>query len=68
MVLGETMIAVLRELQGKALLDQTLVVLGTEFGRTREVDDNDGREVQVLARAPGTPTPTTSKGRRFSRP
>ena len=34
------------DLQAKLLLDQTLVVLGTEFGRTRRMNDGDGRDCQ----------------------
>ena len=30
------------ELQAKGLLNQTLVVLGTEFGRTPKINDDDG--------------------------
>ena len=30
--------------QDKALLDQTPVVLGSEFGRTPRISENDGRE------------------------
>ena len=30
------------DLQAKGLLDQTLVVVGTEFGRTPRIDGNDG--------------------------
>ncbi len=37
------MIALLADLQSKGLLDQTLVV-GTEFGRTARVNDDDWRE------------------------
>ena len=38
------MAAVLADLHTKGLLDQTLVVLGTEFGRTPRINDHDGRE------------------------
>ena len=38
------MIAVLADLQPKGLLDQTLVVLATEFGRTPRIHQNDGRD------------------------
>ncbi len=31
-------------LQTKGLLDQALVVLGTEFGRTPQINDKDGRD------------------------
>ncbi len=36
------MIALLAVLQTKGLLDQTLVVLGSEFGRTARISGNDG--------------------------
>ena len=36
--------APLTDLQAKGLLDQTLVVLATEFGRTPQINDNDGRD------------------------
>ncbi len=32
------------DLQAKGLLGQTLVVLGTEFGRTLRINDNDERD------------------------
>ena len=32
------------DLQGKGLLDQRLVVLGTEFGLKPRINDNDGRD------------------------
>ena len=32
------------DLQAKGLLGQTLVILGTEFGRTPRINENDGRE------------------------
>ena len=32
------------QLQSKGLLGQTLLVLGTEFGRTPRITDDDGRE------------------------
>ena len=32
------------DLHAKGLLGQTLVVLGTEFGRTPWINDNDGRD------------------------
>ena len=43
-MLGKAMIALLSDLHAKELLDPTLVVLGTEFGRTRHINDNDGRD------------------------
>ncbi len=46
------------DLQTKGLLDQTLVVLGTEFGRTPRINDNDGRdhdkELRCLLTGAGT--------------
>ena len=41
-VLDETMSALLADLQSKGLLGKTLVVLGTEFGLTSRINDNDG--------------------------
>ena len=38
------MSALLADLNTKGLLDQTLVVLGGEFGRTSRINDNDGRD------------------------
>ena len=38
------MIALLADLQAKGLLGQTLLVVGTEFGRTSRINDNDGWE------------------------
>ena len=69
------MIAPLADLQPKGLLDQTLVVLGTEFGRTPRINDNDGREHEdkasgcLLAGAGidgSALTPATSRGPDFS--
>ena len=42
-VLEQAMSAPPADLQAKGLLDQTLGVLGTEFGRTPRINDNDGR-------------------------
>ena len=42
-VLDQAMSVLLADLQAKGLLDLTLVVLGTEFGRTR-INDNDGSD------------------------
>ncbi len=39
----EAMRALPADLHAKELLDQTLVVLGTEFGRTPRINNNDGR-------------------------
>ena len=61
----------------ECLLGQTLVVLGTDFGRTARINDNDLRDNHKKARAcwPGvgsraerrreTPTVTTSRGPRY---
>ena len=38
----KAMSALLTDLPAKVLLDQTLVVLATEFGRTPWINDNDG--------------------------
>ena len=42
-VLDQAMIALLPDLQAKGLLDQALMVLGSEFGRTPRTNDNDRR-------------------------
>ena len=39
------MSAPLADLQAKGLLDQTLVVLGAEFGRTPRINDDDGKNL-----------------------
>ena len=43
-VLDQAMSALLADLQADGLLNQTLVVLGTEFGRTPRINDNDGQD------------------------
>ncbi len=43
-VLDQAMSTLLADLQAKGLLDKTLVVLGTEFGRTPRINDRDGRD------------------------
>ncbi len=43
------MSALLADLQAKGLLDQTLVVLGTEFGPKPWINDNDGRDHHNMA-------------------
>ena len=43
------MSALLADLHAKSLLDQTMVVLSTEFGCTLRMNDSEGRE---RARAP----------------
>ena len=43
-VLDQAMSAVLGDLQAKGLLGETLVVLGTESGRTPRINDNEGRD------------------------
>ncbi len=45
-VLDQAMSTLLADLHAKDLLDQTLVVLPTEFGRTSRIYDNDGRDHQ----------------------
>ncbi|MCP5534816.1 MAG: DUF1501 domain-containing protein [Akkermansiaceae bacterium] len=42
-VLDQALSALLADLELKGLLDSTLVVLGTEFGRSPKVNDNAGR-------------------------
>ena len=41
--------ALLLDLEAKGLLDSTMVVLGSEFGRTPDVNENDGRDHYPLA-------------------
>ena len=41
------MSALFADLKAKGLLGETLVVLGTEFGRTPRINDNDGLEQRV---------------------
>ena len=43
-VLDQAMSALPADLQAKGLLDQTLVVLGTEFSRTTGINDREGQE------------------------
>ncbi len=42
-ILDKAMTALLPDLQAKWLLNQTLVVLGTEFGLKPRITDNEGR-------------------------
>lgn len=42
--LDAAMSALLRDLETRGLLNETLVVLATEFGRTPEINQNDGRD------------------------
>ena len=46
-VLDQAMSALFADLKAKGLLGETLVVLGTEFGRTPRINDNDGLEQRV---------------------
>lgn len=41
--LDQALAALLKDLELKGLLDSTLVVLGTEFGRSPEINENSGR-------------------------
>ncbi len=41
--------ALIQDLQAKGLLESTLIVLGSEFGRTPDVNENDGRDHYPLA-------------------
>lgn len=43
-VLDQALAALLHDLQLRGLLDDTLVVLATEFGRTPEINANEGRD------------------------
>jgi hypothetical protein len=45
------MISLLPDLQAKELLGRTPVVLGTKFGRTARIDDIDGQDQHIEARA-----------------
>ena len=45
----QAMSTLLADLDSKGLLDQTVVVLGTEFGRTSRINDNDGRDPNTIA-------------------
>ena len=42
--LDKALSALLEDLKSKGLLDQTLVVVGTEFGRTPKINQNAGRD------------------------
>ncbi len=55
-VLDQVMLAQLADLQAKGLLDQRLVVLGTEYGRRTRPNDDGGRDHHGLSRLLG-PTP-----------
>ena len=73
-VLEQAMSALLAKLHAKRLLDQTLVVLGTEFARTTRINDNDGRDTTITFLLAGAgiggcfaPTVTTSRGHRGRR-
>ena len=65
------MIALLADRHGKGLLDQTPMVLASEFGHTPRINDNSGRDHRDKAftclLAGAGITATTSRGRRFSR-
>jgi uncharacterized protein (DUF1501 family) len=41
--------ALLLDLEAKGLLESTMVVLGSEFGRTPDVNENDGRDHYPLS-------------------
>jgi len=41
--------ALIQDLEAKGLLDSTLIVLGSEFGRTPDINENDGRDHYPLA-------------------
>jgi hypothetical protein len=43
-VLDQALSALLADLEAKKLLDQTLVVVATEFGRTPKINENAGRD------------------------
>lgn len=43
-ILDQGISALLTDLQSRGLLDQTLVVLATEFGRTPKINQNEGRD------------------------
>ncbi|SKA99580.1 Protein of unknown function [Prosthecobacter debontii] len=48
-ILDTAFAALLLDLEAKGLLDSTLVVLGSEFGRTPDINENDGRDHYPLA-------------------
>ena len=58
----QAMGALITDLHDKGLLDQTLVVLASEFGRMSRINDNDGRGHQNREFT-GTTTATTSNAR-----
>ncbi|MEM9158003.1 MAG: DUF1501 domain-containing protein [Verrucomicrobiota bacterium] len=43
-VLDQAMSMLLRDLEKRGMLEETMVVLATEFGRTPEINENDGRD------------------------
>ncbi|MDH3584871.1 MAG: DUF1501 domain-containing protein [Phycisphaerae bacterium] len=43
-VLDQALAALLSDLKGRGLLDKTLVVVATEFGRTPKINDRQGRD------------------------
>ncbi len=43
-ILDQALSALLQDLEVRGLLDDTLVVLATEFGRTPEINQNEGRD------------------------
>ncbi len=48
-ILDTAFSALILDLESKGLLDSTLVVLGSEFGRTPDINENDGRDHYPLA-------------------
>lgn len=48
-ILDNAFSALLLDLEAKGLLDSTLVVLGSEFGRTPGINENEGRDHYPLA-------------------
>ena len=43
-VLDQAMAALLMDLERRGMLEETMVVLASEFGRTPKINDNDGRD------------------------
>jgi Protein of unknown function (DUF1501) len=43
-ILDQALSALLTDLESRGLLEETLVVLGTDFGRTPRINGNDGRD------------------------
>ena len=51
-ILDQAMSTLLADLESRGLLDRTLVVLRTEFGRTPRINDDDGRDIGTTSKGP----------------